>query len=117
MTMIASIHGRMGNDPTERFTKSGAAMTVANVAVDVTGKGGEPQTLWVGLLAFNAGAEALARSAKGEMVVAMGRLTRGTYTPANGEPRESWSMLCDNVIVAKSARPSGKKSPGQGQGQ
>jgi hypothetical protein len=39
-------------------------------------------------------------------------MTRSTYTPANGEPRDNWSLLADTVVVAKSARPSGRKAAG-----
>jgi single-strand DNA-binding protein len=109
MTMIASIHGRAAADPVARVTKSGKDMTTVHLAVDVTGRDAEEQeTLWIGLLAFGTAAGELLRASKGEMVAAMGRMTRGVYTPANGEQRESWSMLADSVVVAKSAKPSGK---------
>lgn len=112
MSLIASIHGRLAADPVSRTTKGGKAMTTVNIAVDVTGRDApEQETLWVGLLAFGNAADELLRASKGEMAAAMGRLTRGVYTPAGGEPRESWSMLCDSVVVAKSSKPSGKARP------
>lgn len=115
MTMIASIHGRVGQDPVERTTKSGAAMTTVSVAVDVAGKDAEPTTLWVSVLAFGAASEALLRAQKGEMLSAMGRLTRGSYTSRTGEEREQWTMLADSVMTVASARPTGGKRKGQGQ--
>lgn len=111
MSVIASIHGRLAFDPDGRETKNGKPMTLGKLAVDVTGNNsdGEPETLWVSLMAFGHGAETLARAAKGEMVSAMGKLTRGKYTKA-GEERESWSMLADNVVTVRSARP-GQRRP------
>lgn len=107
MTMVASIHGRIGQDPVERTTKSGTAMTTASVAVDVAGRDAEPSTLWVSILAFGTVSETLLRASKGQMVSAMGRLTRGAYTGRDGIERESWTMLADSVLTAASARPTG----------
>jgi single-strand DNA-binding protein len=112
MTMISSIHGRLVADPVRRTTKGGKDMTTVTVAIDVTGNSDEQQTLFVGLLAFNRAADDLARAAKGETASAIGKMTRSTYTPANGEPRDNWSLLADTVVVAKSARPSGRKAAG-----
>ena len=41
------------------------------------------------------------------MVAALGRMTRGVYTPVDGEPRESWALLCDSLGVTTSAKPTG----------
>jgi single-stranded DNA-binding protein len=87
MTLIASIHGRLGSDPKTSTTQAGKEMTRANVAVDVTGHDGEDQTLWVSILAFGKVAETLARAAKGVGCSAMDRMTRGIYAPPRGEPR------------------------------
>jgi single-strand DNA-binding protein len=114
--LIASIYARVGQDPVARTTKSGHPMTTASVAVDVAGKDAEPSTLWVSILAFGAAAEALLRASKGEMVAAVGKLSRGSYTTAAGEPREQWTMLADSVVTAKSAKPAGRPR-GQAQGQ
>jgi single-strand DNA-binding protein len=109
MTMIASVHGRLTADPVRRTTKGGKNMTTCTLAIDVTGNNADdPQTLFVGLLAFNRAADDLARASKGETCTAMGKVTRSTYTPAGGEPRDNWSLLADTVVVAKSARPSGR---------
>jgi single-strand DNA-binding protein len=110
MTMIASVHGRLTADPVRRTTKAGKDMTTVTLAVDVTGNSDEAQTMFVGLLAFNRAADDLARAAKGETCTAMGKVTKSIYTPAGGEPREQWSLLADTVVVAKSARPSGRKA-------
>jgi single-strand DNA-binding protein len=109
MTMYASIHGRAGNDPLQSTTKSGKAMTRCSVAVNAAGFNAETEeTVWITILAFSRSAEDLARAAKGQMVTAQGKLTRGRFTGKDGLERESWSLMADAVLVAASARPTGK---------
>ena len=117
MSLIANLYGRLGGDPVARTTKSGKDMTTVQVAVDVTPRdAAAPETLWVGLLAFGAAAQTLQRAQKGQMVAALGRMTRGIYTPVDGEPRESWAMLCDSLVVTTSAKPTGgARSQGHGE--
>lgn len=107
----ASIHGRAGADPVTGETRNGKPMCRVSVAVDVTGHGAtEPETLWITIMAFGHVAEALARAAKGETLTAMGRLTRGRYTGRDGTERESWTLMPDAVLTAKSARPAGSRA-------
>jgi len=117
MSLIANLYGRLGGDPVARTTKSGKDMTTVQVAVDVTPRdAAAPETLWVGLLAFGVAAQTLQRAQKGQMVAALGRMTRGIYTPVDGEPRESWAMLCDSLVVTTSAKPAGgRRAKGQGE--
>ncbi len=110
MTMHASIHGRAAFDPRQTTTKSGKPMTTCRLAVDVTGHNqADEQTLWVDLLAFGHQAEDLARVEKGQMVSAMGRVTRGTFTGRDGTERESWTLLADSVLTVRSARPGQRR--------
>ncbi|WP_157092253.1 single-stranded DNA-binding protein [Thioalkalivibrio nitratireducens] len=106
--IYASVHGRLGADPVAGETKTGKPMVRASVAIDVTPHNAE-EPVWVSLLAFGAAAEALDRAAKGEMVTAQGRMTRGRYTGRDGSLRESWTLIPDAVLTARSARPSGKR--------
>lgn len=108
--LIANIYGRIGADPVARTTKAGNAMTTCSVAVDVTAKDAEPTTLWVSILAFGGAAEDLLGARKGQMMAAMGRLSRGQYTTAAGEVRENWTLLADSVVSAASAKPSSHKA-------
>jgi single-strand DNA-binding protein len=104
--MQATIYGRLAFDPRAVTTRSGTPMTSARVAVDVTAKDAQdPQTLWIDLLAFGAQSEALGQLAKGDMVSAIGRLTRGTYTTRGGETREQYTVIADSLISARTCRP------------
>jgi len=117
MSIYASIHGRAGQDPVRSTTQSGKEMTRLSIAADVAGWNAESdESLWVSILAFGRAAEDLARAGKGQMVTAQGRLTRGRYTGKDGTERESWTLTADAVLVAASARPTGK-ARAQGPGQ
>ena len=110
--LIGNIYGRLSADPTEKTTRTGKPMALASVAVDVTGQrteDGDAETLWVSLMAFGHQCEALLRAEKGQMVAAIGKLTRGHYTGKDGTERESWTLLAESVVTAKSARPGARK--------
>ncbi len=104
--MQVSIYGRLAFDPRDLVSRSGTPMTSARVAVDVTAQDTpEPQTLWLDLLAFGAQAKALGALAKGDMISAMGRLTRGTFTTREGETREQYTLVADALLSARTPRP------------
>ncbi len=107
--LIGNLYGRLGADPVARQTKNGHAMATASVAVDVTAwQAEEADTLWVSVLCFGTQAEGLLRARKGEMVVAIGKLTRRDYThPDTGEVRENWTLLAESLVTTTSARPPG----------
>jgi single-strand DNA-binding protein len=116
MTMTATIYGRLAFDPRQHTTRSGTDMATARVAVDVTGRDAtDEQTWWVDVLTFGAQCEQLMKLGKGDMVSAMGRCTRGTYTPAGGETRESWTLLADAIVTARSGRPGQRRRQTQDQ--
>lgn len=100
MSMRASIDGRLAFDPDQRLTKSGKTMTRARVAVTVSKPGADPEeTLWLDLLAFGPQAERLAGLEKGQIVSAMGPLTRERYTARDGTERESWALIADGLMA------------------
>jgi single-strand DNA-binding protein len=106
MSVIASIHGRIARDPEAKQTKAGKPMTICTIAVDCGKDPDSDETLWVSVLAFGHAADTLLLAKKGESLTAMGRMTRGRYTAKDGTERESWSLLADAVIVARSSRPN-----------
>lgn len=113
--MISNLYGRIGQDPQARQTKAGKPMATTSIAVDVSGQQGEPETLWVSILAFGTQADTLLRAEKGQMLAAIGKMTRGEYTTKAGEVREQWTLLAESIVTAKSARPGGRRPQGTGQ--
>jgi single-strand DNA-binding protein len=105
----ASIHGRLGADPVQRETSAGKPMVTGSLAVDVSKPGEEPATEWFSLLGFGKVAEALAQHAKGDLVSAMGPLTRSTFTDRDGKDRAGSSLLAESLLSARTtcARSSG----------
>lgn len=115
MSMHSTIYGRAAFDAREHTTKAGKPMASCRLAVDVTGKDASDQeTLWADALAFGRAAEDLARVEKGQFVSAMGKLTRGQFVGKDGVARESWTLLADGVVTARSGRPGQRRQPGNG---
>ena len=115
MTMHATIYGRAAFDARQHLTKAGKPMTTLRLAVDVSNRDApEQETLWIDALAFGRVADDLARVGKGQMVSAMGKVVRGQYTSKEGEIRESWSLLTDAVITARTGRPGQRRSQTHG---
>ena len=103
-----SIYGRLGRDPKMTLTKTGQPMCTASIAVDV-GKAPGEETLWISVLAFGQWAEALQCHSQGDMLGAMGKLTRSHYTGKDGAERESWSLMADALHSSRTVRPQGGK--------
>lgn len=101
--MQASIHGRIGRDPSSITTKTGTAMASAPIAVTL-----DNETLWVRVVAFGKVAELLLKHVKGETLAASGRVQLSKWTdPATGQVRENLELIADTVISARTVRPSG----------
>lgn len=112
MTMHVSLYGRLGQDPREITTGSGKAMTVSTLAVSIdVVKSDEPATQWFDITAFGQQAETLARHSKGDLVAVMGKLQLRRWTGKDGEARESWSVVAEALVSARTVRPkSGKRT-------
>jgi len=118
MSMVASIHGRIGRNPETRQTKNGNEMCSTSIAVDLTpGNAETPETLWVKVLAFGHLAAELGRCSKGEMVSAFGRVTQERWTAKDGAERTSWTLIADGLVTTRSARPAGGKAKADGKAQ
>lgn len=112
--MQAAIYGRLGQDPRQIDTRSGKAMAVASVAVDVADSreresSENPEPLWVGIVAFGGQADRLLRQSKGDTVSVSGRVQRNRWRDRDGNDREQLQVVADVIISAKTVRPSGKK--------
>ena len=107
--ITASIYGRLGREPKEITTKTGKPMAVVSVAVDVS-RQEEQQTLWLDLVAFGGMAEKLLRHQKADMVSASGRIALNRWTDNDGNERENWQIIADNLVSARTVRPGRRKA-------
>jgi single-strand DNA-binding protein len=107
----SSIYGRIGKDPKPGTTKNGNPMTTASIAVDVGREPGQ-ETLWVSVMCFGTLADALQRHQSGDMIAAMGKLTRSHYTATDGTERESWSLMAEALHSSRTVRPGQRRGVG-----
>ena len=111
MNALIAAYGRLVADPREHETKTGASMATARLAVTVDARGGEESeaTLWLDIVTFGRAGEALTGHAKGETVSVAGRLQMSHYTSQEGEARETWTVVPDSVVSARTVRPGGAR--------
>ena len=118
MTAAVSAYGRLGRAPRQHETGSGKPMTTASMAVTVEarerGADTSESTLWLSLVAFGRQADDLARHDAGDPVSASGRLQLSRYTTGEGEARESWQLVLDSLVSARTVRPKGGRRSGSG---
>lgn len=102
--------GNLGKDPELRQTASGKA--VCNFSVATTEKrGGEEETTWHNVVAWEKNAENAAKYLKkGSSVYVEGRTTKRKYEK-DGQQRESVEVVADKVTFL-----GGKKTEGDGWG-
>lgn len=111
MTMHATAYGRLGRDPKAINTQSGKPMASASIAVDLGTQRDPDATHWLPLLAFGQQAEALLRHQQGDMLAAMGRMQRNTWTDKDGAQHVDLQLVVDTITSARTARPGGKSKP------
>jgi single-strand DNA-binding protein len=103
--MQASAYGRLAADPRAIATKTGKAMSVVGMAVDVDGEANGP--LWIDVVAFGRVAEELLRHTKGDLLSVCGKIQRHTWADRDGNQRDKLQIIADAVISARTTRPSG----------
>lgn len=109
MSIVASVYGRAGKDGELRQSSSGKSWTRLSIVCQAgQTREGEPVDVWLQLTAFGPKAEGLAKITKGSMVGAIGRLELSRWTDKEGNARESWSLIVDELLTSRSARPGGK---------
>lgn len=116
MTAQIAAYGRLVADPQLKPTSKGTQMAMASMAVPLPCSQADDgtATMWLSVLAFGRQADALAKHQKGELVSVAGNMQVSQWTGQNGETRQSWQVIADSVISARTARPGGKKGQ-QGQ--
>jgi single-stranded DNA-binding protein len=96
-----SARGRLANDPRPIQTKSGTAMTVATLAVNLpVSRTEETATQWLSLTAFGKTAELLARHGKGDLVSVAGNVQIDRWQK-DGEQIDRLAVILDSLISAR----------------
>jgi len=107
--MQASAYGRLGQDPKGIATKTGTAMCVASIAVDVAREDADAPPLWLGIVAFGRVAEALAKHNKGDLLSVSGRVQVNRWTGNDGTRHEQLQIVADALVSARTVRPGGRR--------
>ena len=92
--------GRLARDPEMRTTSSGVSVTRFTVAVSrpFTGQGTQPQTDFIGCIAWRRQAENIAKyCTKGSQVAVDGRIQTGSYDGQDGQRHYTTDIVADNV--------------------
>ncbi len=92
--------GRLARDPEMRTTGSGVAVTRFTVAVSrpFAPQGGQPQTDFIGCIAWRRQAENIAKyCSKGSQVAVEGRIQTGSYDGQDGQRHYTTDIVADNV--------------------
>lgn len=104
---------RAVTDPTLRFTPAGMAVTEFRVVADKkkknesTGEWVEDKVCWLTVVCFKKQAENVAESVvKGTLVTVSGNLQTEAYETKEGEKRQSYKVIADNVGIALTWEPA-----------
>ncbi len=93
--------GRLARDPEMRTTGSGVSMTRFTIAVSrpiSPQAGGQPQTDFIGCIAWRRQAENIAKYCfKGSQVAVEGRIQTGSYDGTDGQKHYTTDIVADNV--------------------
>lgn len=105
MSAVVLVSGALFRAPERKMSKANKPY----VAATIRAREGDGQQFWK-LLAFNETAQnELMRLGQGDAVSVQGLLKADIYTPENGEPRLSMSVLVDQALAAR-PKPRQRKS-------
>ena len=111
--MLVSAYGRLGQDPRRIETKTGKAMCVTSMAVDLYDKDGESHTQWLNVVGFGKIADLLGKQKKGDLASISGRCQINRWTKGDGQEQEQLSIIVDSIISSRAVRPGGKSGQGK----
>ncbi len=105
--------GRLTRDPEMRTTGSGVAVTRFTVAVSrpYNPQNGQPQTDFIGCIAWRRQAENIAKyCTKGTQVAVEGRIQTGSYDGQDGQKHYTTDIIADSVTFLSSKNSSNTDS-------
>lgn len=102
MSADLTLHGRLGQEPELRYSKTGTAIVKLSVVTNLRRKVGEQwedqDTTWWSVTAFNALAENVCESLKkGDAVIVVGKVKQRTWETPEGEKRSTFEVTADHV--------------------
>lgn len=97
----AEIIGRLGQDPSMRYTSNGQAVTTFSVATDRPAKAGaKPETDWHSVTCFERLAEVSGQYlSRGRLVYVAGRLQYRSFEGKDGTARRVAEIVATEVIL------------------
>lgn len=108
--------GRATADAELRHTQQGKAVCNVNVATNErvkdrqTNEWSDDEALFIRVTVFDQQAEVVANAVKkGSPVLIAGKLQRESYTTQQGEVRDSFNMIADNIGIALRWKPKGER--------
>lgn len=113
--MLPKVTGefRVVSDPSLRFTPSGMAVAEFRVVADKkkkddsTGEWVDDKVCWLTVTVFKKQAENVAESVvKGTLVTVTGNLQTESYETKEGEKRQAYKVIADNVGIALTWEPA-----------
>jgi single-strand DNA-binding protein len=110
--------GRLANDPEMRYTPSGMPIANFRLAVDRGRKseGGEEQTDWLNIVAFQKTAELVAQYLdKGSLVGVEGRIQSRSWEGQDGKRNYSVEIVANNVRFLESRAEAERRRGAKGQ--
>ncbi len=115
---VAAIMGRLTADPELRHTPSGAAVASFSVAVNrqfQSKETGERQADFINVVAWRNTAEFVCKYfTKGQMIALTGRIQTRSYQDKNGNNRQAFEIVAEQVNFTGSKSESGASSMTQG---
>lgn len=112
-----SIVGRVGADPTLKYTKTGVAVATFSVAVtsDFKNANGERDTTWFECVAWKQTAEFVCNYlGKSRLVAVTGRMQRRQYDAQDGTKRTVWELVANTVNGLDKAPEGHERQPEPG---
>lgn len=73
-------------------------MTILNIITDTAYEGGDNKPKFLNLVAFGALARNVAKTMKGETIVAFGKISEHQYVGKDGTQKQSIQMKCDIIL-------------------
>jgi len=104
-----NLMGRIGDNPSVRYTQSQKPVATVNVAVDrdIVGADGTRGTDWITVVAWGKTAEFLANNFhKGDPIVISGRLQMRNWEDKNGNKRVSAEVVADRLYFVPKTQAS-----------